>query len=105
MQLPAVATLHETAALAAQLPAAVTAGNGVLHIDAQALQAVDSSTLALLLQAQRLALAAGRTVVVDGAPVKLRQLARLYGLEALLPFAEPASSASSPSGSVGPEAA
>ena len=90
MQLPATATLHQAAALAATLPAAVAAGNGVLRIDASALTELDSSTLALLLQARRLAQAAGRTVVVDGAPLKLRQLAALYGLAGLLPLAEPA---------------
>lgn len=84
MQLPATATLHECAALAATLPAEIANGQGVLHIDARALQAVDSSTLALLLQARRLAQAAGRTVVVDGAPPKLRALAQLYGVDALL---------------------
>ncbi len=98
MKLPATATLHEAAALAATLPAAVAAGSGVLHIDASALTALDSSTLALLLQARRLAQAAGRTVAVEGAPAKLRQLAALYGLDGLLPLAEPgaASSASGP---------
>ena len=84
MQLPATATLHECAALAATLPAAVANGEGVLHIDARALQAVDSSTLALLLQARRLAQAAGRTVEVEGAPAKLRALAQLYGVDELL---------------------
>ena len=90
MQLPATATLEQAAALAAELPAAVAAGSGVLHIDASTLKALDSSTLALLLQARRLAQAAGRTVAVDGAPPKLRQLAQLYGLDGLLPLSEPA---------------
>ncbi len=88
MQLPATATLAEAATLAAQLPAAVAAGSGVLHIDASAVHALDSSTLALLLQARRLAQAAGRTVVVDGAPQKLRQLAQLYGVDELLSLSE-----------------
>ena len=65
MQLPATATLEQAAALAAELPAAVAERSGVLHIDASALTALDSSTLALLLQARRLAQAAGRTVAVD----------------------------------------
>ena len=84
MQLPATATLHEAAALAAALPAAVASDQGALHIDAHALQALDSSTIALLLQARRLAQAAGRTLVVDGAPPKLRALAQLYGVDGLL---------------------
>ncbi len=90
MQLPSTATLQEAAALAAALPAAVAEGSGVLSIDASVLRSVDSSTLALLLQARRLAQAAGRTVVVSGAPPKLRQLAQLYGVDELLCLPEPA---------------
>ena len=95
MQLPATATLQEAAALAAMLPAAVAEGTGVLHIDARALRSVDSSTLALLLQARRLAQAAGRTVAVSGAPSKLLQLAQLYGVDELLSLAESASASAS----------
>ena len=98
LQLPARATLEEAAALAATLPAAVASGSGVMAIDASALQAYDSSTIALLLQAQRAAQAAGRTVRIDGAPAPLVQLARLYGVDELLPLssaAAPSSAASS----------
>ena len=87
MQLPATATLAEAAALAATLPAAVAAGSGPLLVDASALTAFDSSTIALLLQAQRLAQAAGRTLQVAGTPDKLVGLARLYGVDGLLPLA------------------
>ncbi len=91
MQLPATTTLDEAAALAATLPAAVADGSGVLRIDASALQAYDTSTIALLLQARRLAQAAGRGFEVTGAPAKLAQLARLYGVEELLSLAGPGS--------------
>ncbi len=91
MQLPATATLDHAAALAAQLPEAVAAGQGVLRIDASALQNYDSATIALLLQAQRLAQAAGRSVEVAGAPAQLLALARLYGVDELLPLATGAS--------------
>lgn len=84
MQLPATATLDETAELAAALPAAVADGSGTLAIDASALQAFDTSLIALLLQARRLAREAGRDVRVAGAPAKLAQLAQLYGVEDLL---------------------
>ena len=87
MKLPATATLEEAAALAAQLTEAVASGQGVLRIDASALQVFDSSTIALLLQAQRLAQAAGRSVELAGAPAKLLGLARLYGVDELLPLA------------------
>ena len=84
MKLPATATLDEAAALAATLPEAVAAGSGVLQVDASALSAFDSSTIALLLQAQRLAQAAGRGFEVLAAPPKLVELARLYGVDGLL---------------------
>ena len=86
MKLPATATLNEAAALAATLPEALAAGSGVLQIDASALTAFDSSTLALLLQAQRLAQAAGRAFEVTGTPPKLQELANLYGVDGLLPL-------------------
>ena len=53
-------------------------------IDASALQQFDSAALALLLECQRLAQASGRAFAVRGAPPKLSQLARLYGVEELL---------------------
>lgn len=92
MQLPADATLNHAAALAAQLPQALAASSGVLHLDASALKAFDSSTLALLLQAQRLAQAAGRGFEVSAVPAQLVQLARLYGVDSLLAWPEAASS-------------
>ena len=97
MQLPAVATLDKAAELADKLPAAVASGTGVLRIDASALQAYDSATIALLLQARRLAQAAGRGFEVVGAPAKLAELARLYGVEELLSLV--------PTGTTGPSGA
>ncbi len=84
MQLPAQAHIDHAATLAATLPDAVAAGSGVFSIDASALQAYDTSTIALLLQARRLASAAGRGFQVTGAPRQLAQLAALYGVEELL---------------------
>jgi len=84
MQLPAIATLDEAAALAATLPAAIANGSsGPVHIDASALQSFDTSAIALLLQARRLALAAGRGVEITGVPAKLAELAA-RGVLALL---------------------
>jgi phospholipid transport system transporter-binding protein len=96
MQLPATATLDKAAELADTLPAAVASGTGVLRIDASALQAYDSSTIALLLQARRLAQAAGRGFEVVGAPAKLAELARLYGVEELLSLIPTAPAAPTP---------
>ena len=90
MKLPATATLEQTADLALTLPAAVASGDGPVQIDASALQAFDTSAIALLLQARRLAQAAGRGFEVSGAPAKLVELARLYGVEELLSLAPPA---------------
>jgi phospholipid transport system transporter-binding protein len=87
MLLPATATLAEAPALAASLPAALAAESGTLSIDASALQSFDSSTIALLMQAHRLAKAADRGFEVVGAPPKLAELARLYGVAELLSLA------------------
>jgi phospholipid transport system transporter-binding protein len=84
LQLPGQAHLEQAATLAAQLPAALAEGDGVFTIDASALQDYDTSTIALLMQARRLATAAGRGFTVVGAPEKLAQLAALYGVEELL---------------------
>ncbi|MCW5610390.1 MAG: STAS domain-containing protein [Rubrivivax sp.] len=84
MKLPATATLDETAALAQALPAEIAAGSGTLTVDASALATFDSSAIALLLQARRLAQAAGRGFAVHGAPPKLAELATLYGVVELL---------------------
>ncbi len=89
MQLPATATLDQASALAATLPAAVASGSGVLRVDASALTEFDSSAIALLMQARRLAQAAGRGFEVAGAPPKLTELARLYGVDGLLSLASP----------------
>jgi phospholipid transport system transporter-binding protein len=84
MQLPEQAHLEQAAALAAQLPAALAEGEGAFTVDASAVKAYDTSTIALLLQARRLATAAGRGFAVTGAPAQLTQLAALYGVEELL---------------------
>jgi phospholipid transport system transporter-binding protein len=97
MQLPEHATLEQAAALAQAVPAAVAQGSGVLQVDASKLKAFDSSTIALLLHTHRLAQAAGRGLLVTGAPAQLAQLAQLYGVEALLGLTPPA-----PSAAVGP---
>jgi phospholipid transport system transporter-binding protein len=87
MILPAQATLEHSAELAALLPEAVATGSGVMRVDASALQDFDTSTIALLMQARRMAQAAGRGFAVTGAPPKLAQLAELYGVEELLSLA------------------
>ena len=84
MKLPEDATLEQAAALAATVPASVAEGTGMFTVDASGLKAYDTSTIALLLQAQRLARAAGRGFAIEGLPAQLTQLAALYGVEELL---------------------
>jgi phospholipid transport system transporter-binding protein len=90
MQLPATVTLEQATALVHGLESALSAGEGPLTVDASALTTFDTSAVAVLLHAHRLAQAAGRAFSVTGAPDKLAQLARLYGVEALLSLAAPA---------------
>jgi phospholipid transport system transporter-binding protein len=59
-------------------------------VDASGLQQFDSAALAVLLECQRLALAWGKGFAVRNAPPKLAELARLYGVDALLMPAAPA---------------
>ena len=58
-------------------------------VDASGLDQFDSSAVAVLLECQRRAQASGRGFAVRHAPAKLTQLARLYGVDALLTL-EPA---------------
>ena len=53
-------------------------------VDASGLSQFDSAALAVLLECQRLAQAYGKGFAVRHAPAKLAELARLYGVDALL---------------------
>jgi len=84
--LPAQATLATARALEAEADAALAAADAAgLRIDASALQDFDTAAIALLLHVQRAARARGLPLQLAGAPSKLRDLARLYGVEELLP--------------------
>ncbi len=82
MKLPATATLAEARGLAGQL------GEDTAEVDAGALTAFDSSAIALLLEARRRAVARGQGFRVRQAPPKLKALAKLYGVDELLSFAD-----------------
>ena len=86
MRLPETATLAQARALLEEFDAALAQAHGgaELGIDATALKSFDSSAVALLLHAQRAGKAAGVRIGVHGTPPKLRELARLYGVEDLL---------------------
>ena len=70
------------AALSLALEAAPT--QAPLELDASALLDFDSAVLAVLLECQRRALATGRRLTLIGAPPKLSELARVYGLTELM---------------------
>ena len=58
-----------------------------VRVDASALRHFDSSALAVLLALRRACAGLDKTMVVQGLPDGLRDLAALYGVEALLPSA------------------
>lgn len=57
-------------------------------LDLSGVTRVDSAAVALLLAWQRRAHAAGTRLLIAGASASLLQLARLYGVDKLLPFVE-----------------
>ena len=85
LTLPAVLTHAASAAFARGLPQAVQSQPAEVVADASALQQFDSSALAVLLECRRQAMAAGKAFAVHGAPARLRELASLYGVQALIP--------------------
>jgi phospholipid transport system transporter-binding protein len=88
LTLPATATLEETGALVRDLEQALAAlaPGQPLVVDAGAVVAFDTSLVAWLLHARRLAEGAGRGFAIGAAPQKLAQLAELYGVASLLPL-------------------
>jgi phospholipid transport system transporter-binding protein len=83
ISLPERVTMAEASATLLRLQPLLAAADEPV-IDASALQDLDTAAVAVLLDCQRQAHARGKTLRVTGAPAKLGQLARLYGVEALL---------------------
>ena len=86
MKLPATLTLpsaSQTTEALVQAAATLPTGSTFL-VDASDVAELDTSALAVLLQARRCAQARGLSWQLEAAPPKLRQLAGLYGVEALL---------------------
>ncbi len=54
-------------------------------VNATSLVRFDSSALAVLLELRRVCLRTGKTLVVQGLPTHMSDLATLYGIEGLLP--------------------
>ena len=87
MQLPAATTLEQAPELLRQLEQALAqTGSGTLLVDASGMTEFDTSALALLLEASRRVRQQGGTLALEGAPPKLVELARLYGVDELLPL-------------------
>ena len=95
LALPAAVTLEEVSAVLRTVEAAVAGGSGPLQLDASALVELDTSAVALALQAQRLARAGGRAFELLAPPPKLVALAQLYGVESLLSITPEGAAASS----------
>ena len=83
LPLPERVTITEARATLARLGPLLAAADAPV-IDASALRELDSAAVALLLDCQRQAHARGQALRVTGAPAKLSQLAKLYGVDALL---------------------
>lgn len=81
--LPAVLTIAEARGALAQLRTALAAEVSPV-LDASPLKTLDSSAIAVLLDCQRSAAAAGQRLEIRGLPPKLVELARLYGVDALI---------------------
>jgi len=83
--LPATLTHDQATACSRMLGQAVRAmGDGQAVADASALERFDSSALAVLLEARRETLALGKAFTAHRLPDRLRRLAQLYGVDALL---------------------
>lgn len=85
LRLPSVLMHAQAPACRQQLAQAMAASpDRVLLLDASDLTQFDSSALAVLLACRREAQALGRSLKLQGMPDKLRELAVLYGVLALL---------------------
>lgn len=85
LSLPAVVTHAQALETARGLKAQVAAQADGVVLDASALTQFDSSALAVMLACRREAMAAGKSFSVKGLPLKLSQLAGLYGVAELIP--------------------
>lgn len=85
--LPSRVTHAEAVACLAQCEAALDRAQpgDTAVVDAGALEAFDSSVLSVMLAVRRAALARQLTLQVRDLPVRLRELATLYGVGELLP--------------------
>jgi phospholipid transport system transporter-binding protein len=96
--LPATLTLAQANEAVRAVETALGQGSvekGAFVVDATALRGFDTAAIAVLLEARRLAQAAGRAFSVRAAPAAMVTLSGLYGVDALLGF-EPDAAAAAP---------
>jgi len=89
LALPETLTMAEANAAVRSVEDALGQGNvenGAFVIDATGLRSFDTGAIAVLLEARRLAQAAGRALTVRAAPPALIELSGLYGVDGLLGF-------------------
>ncbi len=85
LTLPAVLTQAQAGAcLSTQLAALRGETGAEVQVDASKLDQFDSSALAVLLEFRRETQAVGKRFVVHGVPLRLKNLAALYGVADLL---------------------
>jgi phospholipid transport system transporter-binding protein len=84
--LPASLTLKDAQAVLESLrqSLATDGGGDVWRIDAAPVTQLDTSALAVLLECSRIAAAAKRKLEIVNAPVRMSDLAHLYGVDGLL---------------------
>ena len=87
LSLSAVVTHAQALVAARELKAQVASQVGGVLLDVSALTQFDSSALAVMLACRREAMAEGKSFAVQGSPLKLGQLASLYGVAELIPQA------------------
>jgi phospholipid transport system transporter-binding protein len=88
--LPEVLTLREANHTLGMLEQSMRSDDATtLTVDASALRTFDSAAVAVLLECRRLARAWNKGFEVRGAPAKLGDLVRMYGVDSLLAFAAP----------------
>jgi phospholipid transport system transporter-binding protein len=86
MKLDTDRIINSNAASLLQVGEAAIRG-GDSNFDLSSVQRIDSSAVALLLEWQRIAHARGLQLQLRGIPASLRSLAKLYGVDSLIPVA------------------
>jgi phospholipid transport system transporter-binding protein len=84
LKLPAELTHAQADACLSQWLSQLPVGQGPVVVDGGGLRRFDSTALALLLELRRHLLGRGQMLVLESVPPRLRELAVLYGVDALL---------------------